>query len=381
MADTQNNESYPMESSHSQSPAVEHGDPTTGTQVTAHDVFEARQKLQQLRIKNREHLRATIQDPEFNPENLPSLQELREERVRLTEQIRHHKDEQDSLALDIESQEGTAEVYQIAARVQRFEHFAAHAYSYVNETLPAEIEQIIEADAKHSEEEVASYVQDLQKRRERVVNSIAAAQHPAKRKNTDEAVPLDDDTKKSLAHAQENESEATTLSEKLKKYRAIKTKLQSDIMKEKCDGKKTLDGIEARIKSAQLANARDARLCKELNSGNAALTTNAQMLMSQLNDEHYGIDNAPTAQQLIEERNAREATPADEETGSHHPSQNSCNAALHEPSPHASDAPSYASSRRQSLSKPPLVASKSTPSHVSHDSVTHSPHESTPILA
>jgi hypothetical protein len=344
---------------------------------------------------------------------MPSLEELRDERVRLSEQVRHHKDEQDSLALDIEGQEGAAEVYQMAARVQRLEHFANRAEEYADKTLPEEIEKTVEEDRHQSNAELCAYIQELQNKRSTALKKVVASQEnqckksqrqQANKKNSAAAAEEEDpEEKKAVEHTKENKDESEVLAEKIRKFRSMKTKLLSDIVKEKADSRKMEDSMRTRIRAAELANARDARQCKEKNDHNAAVTTNSQLLMDQLNVEHYGFDNAPTTKQLLQDRKDREATPpptpineraygrhgSEASNGSKKSHTNSVcsrqraakppmvalkrtesqtnrdNAIREEVSASRrrdSDAASYQSSRRQSLSKPPLVASKPTAS-------------------
>ncbi|KPA81061.1 putative mitochondrial hypothetical protein [Leptomonas pyrrhocoris] len=347
-------------------------------------------------------------------EAMPSLEELRDERVRLTEQVRHHKDEQDSLALDIEGQEGAAEVYQTAARVQRLEHFATRAEEFAEKTLPAEIEKTVDEDRHQSNAELCAYIQELQNKRSAVLKKVVASQENQKKKSQrsqtsqKNAAEESPEEKKAIDHTNENKDEAVVLQNKIRKFRSMKTKLQSDIVKERADSKKMEERMSTRMRAAELANARDARQCKEMNDRNAAVTTNSQLLMDQLNVEHYGMDNAPTTKQLLQDRQEREATPpptpANERpygrhgsgasVGSKQSHTNSVNSRQHAGKPpmvalkrtesqtnrdnaireevsasrrRDSDAASYQSSRRQSLSKPPLVASKPTASQQSRD--------------
>lgn len=350
-------------------------------------------------------------------ETMPSLEELRDERVRLSEQVRHHKDEQDSLALDIEGQEGASEVYQTAARVQRLEHFANRAEEYAERTLPAEIEKTVEEDRHQSNAELCAYIQELQNKRSTALKKVVASQESQSKRNQRSAAAKqcaaaeeEDDPadKKAVEHTKENKSESVVLADKIRKFRSMKTKLLNDITKEKADSKKMEESLRTRTRAAELANARDARQCKEKNDHNAAVTTNSQLLMDQLNVEHYGFDNAPTTKQLLQDRKEREATPpptpANERAygrhgsgasvGSKQSKTNSVSSRQHASKPpivalkrtesqvnrdnaireemsasrrRDSDAASYQSSRRQSLSKPPLVASKPTASQQSRD--------------
>lgn len=175
----------------------------------------------------------SLVDDDFLSNEMPSLEKLRAERVSLTEQIRHHKDEQDSLALDIECQEGAAEIYHLAARLQLFEHFCNRAAQHVDGKMKEDINKAVEADRRHSEEEIAAFARSLQQRRDQVIKRISAVRAmPVKGRN--EAIvkhitpiPLDDKTHEALSTAVENEHKSELLSNKVKRFRALQTKLTS----------------------------------------------------------------------------------------------------------------------------------------------------------
>ncbi|EPY37272.1 kinesin K39 [Strigomonas culicis] len=349
-----------------------------------------------------------MEDPEFFLDNVPPLEELREERVRLLGQVRHHKDEQDAVTLDIEGHEMSPEVAELAARVDRLELFNRRAEAYVETELTQEVEDVIAKDQRQSEEDIAAFIQELQGHREQTLKRIATVQDRSAKAavhlKASHEDPVDADQEKSIQHAVRNVEEGATLAEKVKKFRALKTKLQADIMRQKREGKQLEESMTARIKNTDLANARNARLCRELNSKNAALTTNVQLLLNQLNVEHYGINNAPSAKQIAEERLALQDTPDDTPAPSRGPashkrgpagsqgsrpplvalkptaSQRSRDAASRTEREEsasqlrpqvggsvASEARSGRSSRRESLSRPPLPASKPAASQQSRD--------------
>ncbi|KAG5469528.1 hypothetical protein LSCM1_02751 [Leishmania martiniquensis] len=275
------------------------------------EYMEAKAQLEEARASHERRVQEIAQDSlgcDIN--SIPSLEELRRERTRLTEEVRHHKDEQDSLALDIEGLEGAADVYQLAARVQRLEHFVKRAMQYVEETLPLEVEKTVEEDRYQSNLELCAYIQGLQKRRTNTLQKIAAVQEMMNKRSRlqsafDEAVdkPENEDPMEAKAakHTQENKDECAVLHQKIRKFRSMVTKLQIDIAKESKESKKMEDRMCACIRNVELANARDARLCKELNSRNSAVTTNSQLLMDQLNVEHYGFDSTLKTRQLLED--------------------------------------------------------------------------------
>lgn len=398
---------------------VAHARTPVACKTTAEEYAKAKAELDAMRASYNARVRSIMQDnvSDHDIDAMPSLEKLTEERVRLSEQVRHHKDEQDSLALDIEGLDGSSEVYQLGARVQRIEHFVAHAETYTKQSLPGDIQNLVEEDRRASVKEVGAYIQELQNKRSNTLKRVAAAQENSmKRSNKADATARDEDDKldpidaKAAEHAVQNRDESVVLAEKIKKFRSMRTKLQSDIVKEKHDTKKMEETMQISIRNAELVNSRDARLCKDINDRNAAFTTHAQLLMGQLNVEHYGMSGAPTAKQMIEYRKQYEITPDESPNersyargesaaslGSRQsqtasvssrqrnvkpplvamkPTQsqrNRDNAARNEREEASashrrnSDAASYQSSRRQSISKPPLVASKPTASQQSRD--------------
>ncbi|AYU82239.1 KHAP1 [Leishmania donovani] len=339
----------------------------------------AKERLEAAQAAHKQRLREIKDDKSLKIKSIPSLEELRDERVRLSEQVLHHKDEQDSLALDIEGLEGAAEVYQLAARVQRLEHFAKRAYEYAEETLPKEIERTLEEDRQLSNRELCAYIQELQSKRANTLKRVVASQEGMVKRNRRQsatattAAPgedVDPMEAKAVAHTQENKDECVVLHQKIRRFCAMRTKLQSDILKEKSAGKKMEERMRASIRTAELANARDARMCGELNNRNAAATTNSQLLMDQLNVGHYGFGNAPSTKQLLEDRREREALLETTETDRQQYGRFVSNGSLGSRQSYANSLSSH-----QRAIKPPLVASKPTASQRARDDASRSSRE------
>ncbi|GET91999.1 hypothetical protein, conserved [Leishmania tarentolae] len=333
---------------------------------TRAEYVAAKERLEEARAAHAQRLREINDDKSLNIQSMPPLEELRSERMRLSEQVLHHKDEQDSLALDIEGLQGAAEVYQLAARVQRLEHFAERAHVYVEETLPKDIERTLEEDRHQSNVELCAYIEELQNRRSNTLKKVVASQEgmmKSRRQKSDTAKtaaqeqhddPMD---AKAAAHTKENKDECAVLQEKIRKFSSMRTKLQADILKEKNASKRMEERMQAHIRTAELANARDARMCGELNNGNAAATTNAQLLIDQLNVAHYGFGNAPSTKQLLEDRKERDASLEESEADQQEYGRFVSNGSL---GSHQSYSNSLSSHQR--VAKPPLVASKPTAS-------------------
>ncbi|KEG14127.1 putative OSM3-like kinesin [Trypanosoma grayi] len=324
---------------------------------------------------------------------LPQLEELKEERVRLMRDIQHHKDEGDAKLVQIEAHEGASAMYRVAARVQRFEDFANHAAEYVEKELPEEINRVAEADKRHSEDEVAAYIADLQSERAeelrkinvlkertakrakeirngpRVEHEEVTANSRAMKPKEDE---IDRETKETMNYTDEAKSTKGELVAKIKKLRQEKSKLQVSLLDAKHKSEKEIHELEASIRRAEIANTRDVRLCQQLNTGNAALTTNAQILLGQLNVEHYGVEGGPTEKMLINMRQEEAKTVvAAAENGN---KTNGCNGGgtyQRNDTENSNGAASGVSSRRASIpSKPPLVALKRTESQRNRDAAT-----------
>lgn len=293
------------------------------------------------------------------------LDVLRAARAQLSERIRHHKDEQDSLALDLECHAGGSEIHHLAARVRRLERFNEAVAAHVSGTMTREVEHVLQADERHSEEEVAQYAAELQSRRDALFRRIAAVAEQPPRGREDnirthtKAVELQEMDRTALAHVSENENQLAVLTEKVKKFRTMKSRLEAELVATERQAAHEMNRMRQRVKRAQLDIARDTRQCQELNTRNATLTTTAQMLMSQLNAEHYGVEGAPTPQQLIEAYKEM----ADEDTISQgisdtHNNNNCNNNHNNNNNNHAGQS----GSQRASAVRPPMVSVKTTAS-------------------
>ncbi|KAH9593160.1 hypothetical protein LSM04_005812 [Trypanosoma melophagium] len=347
---------------------------------------------------------------EAGDSELPPLEGLREERIRLLQEVQHYKDDGDAMTLQIESNEEAAAVYRVAARVQRFECFADAAENYVEKDLPEEMAKVAATDKNHSEDEVAAYITELQEKREAELKKISALRERTAKRAEDirngpkleqgETNPrcrtmkgkedeVDKETKEMMDYTSEVRGEKEELLAKVKKLRQERSKLQAELLDEKHKSEKTINDLKSRIRAAEMANTRDTRRCQELNTSNAALTTNAQILMGQLNVEHYGLEGGPTEKQLLKARKEEASRAAKQEAnkqnhhdeGKDHQNHNHSNHSCHQQSEDGYNGNnnrtpfqrnetgtscgqgSGISSRRQSISaKPPLVALKRTES-------------------
>ncbi|EKF29959.1 OSM3-like kinesin, putative [Trypanosoma cruzi marinkellei] len=264
---------------------------------------------------------------ETGDKELPELQVLSDDRVQLIKEIQHTKDEGDALLLQVEGNAEAASMYRVAARVQRFEEFANRANEYVKNVLPEEIERVADADRHHSDDEVAAYIKELQAKREEELRKIGLLKERTTKRANDlrngprvengelnalcrvsrakEEEP-DKETRETQEYVDEARLKKVDLIAKIKELRQAKSKLQVELLDTKHKNEKKVNEMKARIRHAELANKRDIRVCQQLNTTNAALTTNAQTLLGQLNVEHYGIEGAPSEKALITMRKEEE---------------------------------------------------------------------------
>lgn len=245
---------------------------------------------------------------ERHEEVMPSLEELRQERLDLLQQIRRHKDAQDSLALDIENEPGSADVYRTAARVHHCEQFAHRAADYGEELLPDEIACVVTADEINSEKKIAMYIKELQKKRDAILKKVSEIQDSLDKKSdpaqwykdavANKYEANDEYESRAVEQTLLNENDAETLV-------ALNSFLRNDVSNASAKLSKINRDAEANelfltnsIQKTKLANTTRARQCRELNVANGTATNGLQALMSQMNAEHYGHGGAPTTRQL-----------------------------------------------------------------------------------
>lgn len=242
------------------------------------------------------------------PADMPSMEELREERLRLLKEIRHHKDEQDSIALDIENQPGAADVYRTAARVHIAETFGQRATEYVEDLLPDEITRVITADEINTEKSLAVFIKELQRKRDHVLKKISAIQDRFDKRSDPaqwyvEAVESkyeakDANDKKVVSHTLENEEEIEKLEKEVADLRIKKSAASAELIKAQRVANKDETVLNNRIKSVKLQNTVHARQCREMNVAHSHRVSGLQVSMNLINTEHYGPGGAPTSQEL-----------------------------------------------------------------------------------
>lgn len=241
--------------------------------------------------------------------DIPSIEELRDERIELLRRIRHHKDEQDSIALDIENQPGASEVYRSASRVLFLETFVSRCSEYVADTLPMKIKCMEVADEINSEKKIAKFIKELQAKREHTLSKISEIQDRLERRSDPQrwymdAVKAKYETNKDefdqqmIDHTLENYDERDRLISENKKLREQKSSQEAKLLRTNYDTKIKENHYENAIKKAKLVNLVNARLCRDINVANASNVNNLQVVMNELNTEYYGIGKAPRKKDL-----------------------------------------------------------------------------------
>ncbi|KAG8346009.1 hypothetical protein ERJ75_000327200 [Trypanosoma vivax] len=263
--------------------------------------------------ERRDAIRSRIESGCINHgiDSLPELSALKKERDRLSEEVSKQENTCNELRDELDAQEGGSIVYPLAARIQRLEAFANHAEDYVANELAAEVERVVDADTLLSQQEIAGYAaqldQDMAAEQRRI---DALRQRTAKcardirngprvlrgeftpniRRERAKPQPIPEETQKVIKSTAEVKVANLELQNRVRKLRQERTRLQAAINDEKRTTQRAENDLNARIRHAELANQRNARICQQLNDGNAALTTNSQTLLSQLNVEHCRIE-------------------------------------------------------------------------------------------
>lgn len=242
---------------------------------------------------------------------MPSMEELRAERLELLKQIRHHKDGQDSVALDIENQPGTADVYRRACRVLFVEHFAHRAAEYVEDMLPDEISRVVAADEINTEKRMAIFIKELQRKREHILKKISAIQDRFDKRSDPAQWYLDaveskyaaqtEDDKKVVKHTLQNEEEIERLEAEVSKLKEERCAATAQLLMLNRDAERRQLHLRNSVKKTELENTVHARQCREMNVANSQKVGGLQVTMNLINTEHYGAGQAPSSKDLKEQ--------------------------------------------------------------------------------
>lgn len=252
--------------------------------------------------------------------SMPTLQALTEEKANLMQAIQETRDESNAVVEQLRNDSGALSLFSLGARVGRIEDFVTRAAYYVQNELPQEVKQKIENEYQQQDIEKSKIVAELQAKRDEELRTISVLQQRTSKRaaemrngprnergelgaksrvaklKQDRIDPKTEETKEYIGKAKCKKAE---LSKLLKELRLENSKLQAELLDEKHKNEKSVTKLNAGIRHAEIANTRDMRLCEQLNTGNAALTTNVQILLGQLNIEHYGISGAPEERELL----------------------------------------------------------------------------------
>lgn len=225
-------------------------------------------------------------------------------------------------------------IFVIAARVNRLESFCARAEQWIAGPLSLDVEAAIANEEQEAEAQVAAVALDiLQKRKEQLasitelkarVASRAAAirrghqKEPVKKVDGFEFVwtpqtealernasprPVEGDRRDEETHELiqfngEVHERLHTLHGKLRHLTTLRGKLQTECLRQRHENVREETLLKNSIRQTELQIARDTRFANQLNATNASLVSTLQMLMGQLNVEHYGMLGGPASMEL-----------------------------------------------------------------------------------
>jgi hypothetical protein len=222
----------------------------------------------------------------------------------------------------------------IAARVNRLEKFCARAEEWIAGPLTRDVEAAIASEEKEAESQIASVALEiLQKRKEQLASinelksRVAARAAAIRRGHQKEPVrkidgfefvsteqvealernvsprPLDGDRRDEETHDlimfnDEVCERLNTLHGKLRHLTALRGKLQTECLRQRHETARDETLLKNSIRQTELQIARDIRFGNQLNATNASLVSTLQLLMGQLNVEHYGMLGGPASMEL-----------------------------------------------------------------------------------
>lgn len=240
--------------------------------------------------------------------------------------------------------------YALAARIGRLEAFCDAAEKWIETELAPTIEADIRKESAAAECEIAACVEELQIRRDDALEKLSIMRERIRVRASDlrrgfhrEAVrrepntfdgnpppmltversvspraeafeEVGEETYELSSHNAQLGDELSQLQDRLRRLQKLRSKYHSELLHYKQDSKKSITALENSVRQVERGIARDHRLVQQLHASNGALTSTLQMVMSQLNVEHYGTQVGPTA---IEQVNRRQDTIAERQQGRH----------------------------------------------------------------
>ena len=227
-------------------------------------------------------------------------------------------------------------VLTIAARVNRLEQFCKRAEDWIEGPLTKDVDDAIAHEERESEQQVAQVIQQILAKRDEQLSSIhelkqrvalrAAAirrghqKEPVRKMDGFEYVSteqvealernvsprpqegdrLDEETHDLLAFNVEVHDRLETLQSKVRRLTALRSKLQMDCLRQRHETRRDETLLTNAIRQTDLQIARDNRFSDQLNATNASLVSTLQLLMGQLNVEHYGVLGGPASIELAQ---------------------------------------------------------------------------------
>lgn len=224
------------------------------------------------------------------------------------------------------------QAFQLCARLHRLESYCDKAELWVDKELRPNVEADIAKETEAAEVEVAALVEDLQGRRDEAVEKLAALRdrirtraadmrrgyhrEPPKREalidqggesarqpTVERSVSpraqayeeVDDETYEISTYNDRLSDELEQLQERQRRLTKLRSKYHSELLHLKQDNRKEQTALDNSVRQVERNIARDQRIVQQLHSTNSALVSTLQMLMGQLNVEHYGTLVGPAA--------------------------------------------------------------------------------------
>lgn len=327
-----------------------HSDDSSRKPVTDKEAILAA-KVEELRrqVEERKRRQAEL---EAAIARFPSREEIARTHEEVQANLEHTRKELENTIEQIEPlREPEERAYQLCARLHKLESYCQKAEDWAENVLRKNVEDDIAQEQQQSEADVAAYIEQLQQRREESLEKLIALRDRVRTRAADlrrghhrdpmkkesgafelvnttqvnnmerSASPrpqdfeeIDDNTYEISVFNDQLNDELNTLQARLRRLQKTRSRYQRELMMYKSDSKKDIASLENSIRQTEQRIARDQRLIQQLHASNGALVSTLQMVMSQLNVEHYGtllgptaIENATKRQEAIMEKQSARA--------------------------------------------------------------------------
>lgn len=230
--------------------------------------------------------------------------------------------------------------YLLVAKTHRLENYCTRAEDWVERTLATDVDAEIMRAKRNTELDIAIRIEELQHNRAKVLVQIDnmrkrvlhnteqlrrghqrepiatmtgfqkmdSPQRSAYERCTtprpEHVDTLDPDTHRMIDANREKELDLEKTLVKVQDLARMRSDLAVQTAKHQRETREMVAKLQNEIRQQELAAAREGRDTNYLASQNAALTSTIEMIFSQLNNLHYGIDGGPVTAQLAAKQTA-----------------------------------------------------------------------------